>query len=173
MLEALRERLRSKEVWVVGANRYRNPDEDLPADFAERRAPYYAALGLPLDADAFIAGLQEEMRAGLSRLDARLPRNPHVRITSRRGGWITVSPLQARPDPENIEALKAEVDGDLADDEPARHAQGGRPAARLHRRARQPHGLRDARPRRAAAAAAAVPARARHQHRAAAPGRCA
>lgn len=109
VLEALRERLRSKEVWVVGANRYRNPDEDLPADFAERRAPYYDALGLPLDADAFIAGLQAEMRASLSRLDAGLPRNPHVRITNRRGGWITVSPLRARPDPESIEALKAEV----------------------------------------------------------------
>jgi TnpA family transposase len=109
VLEALRERLRSKEVWVVGADRYRNPDEDLPADFAERRMPYYEALGLPLDADRFIVDLQEEMRAGLSRLDAGLPRNPHVKITSRRGGWITVSPLQARPDPENLEALKAEV----------------------------------------------------------------
>ena len=75
VLEALRERLRSKEVWVVGADRYRNPDEDLPADFADRRAPYYEALGLPLDADMFIAGLQVEMRAGLARLDAGLPRN--------------------------------------------------------------------------------------------------
>jgi hypothetical protein len=109
VLETLRERLRSKEVWVVGADRYRNPDEDLPADFAERRAPYYEALNLPLDADAFVASLQEEMRAGLSRLDAGLPRNPQVRITSRRGGWIKVSPLRARPDPESIEALKAEV----------------------------------------------------------------
>jgi TnpA family transposase len=109
VLETLRERLRSKEIWVVGADRYRNPDEDLPADFAERRTPYYEALGLPLDADAFVAGLQDELRAGLSRLDAGLPRNPRVRITSRRGGWITVSPLQARPKPESIEALKAEV----------------------------------------------------------------
>jgi hypothetical protein len=109
VLEALRERLRCKEVWVVGADRYRNPDEDLPADFAARRAPYYAALGLPRDADAFIAGLREEMRAGLARLDAGLPHDPHVRVTSRRGGWITVSPLQARPDPENLVALKAEV----------------------------------------------------------------
>ena len=38
VLQTLRERLRCKEVWVVGANRFRNPDEDLPADFAERRA---------------------------------------------------------------------------------------------------------------------------------------
>jgi len=33
VLQALREKLRCKEIWVVGANRYRNPEEDLPADF--------------------------------------------------------------------------------------------------------------------------------------------
>ncbi len=31
MLQTLRKRLRCKEIWVAGANRYRNPDEDLPA----------------------------------------------------------------------------------------------------------------------------------------------
>src|ERR1019366_595429 len=62
VLEALREKLRCKEVWVVGANRYRNPDDDLPADFEARRAPYYQALKLPLEADRFIADLQAEMR---------------------------------------------------------------------------------------------------------------
>src|SRR6202790_2075724 len=52
VLEALREQLRCKEIWVVGANRYRNPDEDLPADFEVERASYYAALKLPLEADS-------------------------------------------------------------------------------------------------------------------------
>ena len=41
LLQALRDRLRCKEIWVVGANRYRNPDEDLPADFETSRTPYY------------------------------------------------------------------------------------------------------------------------------------
>ena len=74
-LEALREQLLYKEVWVAGADRYRNPDEDLPADFDARRDEHYAALSLPRNADAFIAGLQEDMRAALSRLDCDLPRN--------------------------------------------------------------------------------------------------
>ena len=39
--QALRERLRCKEIWVVGADRWRNPDEDLPADFEARRAEHY------------------------------------------------------------------------------------------------------------------------------------
>jgi hypothetical protein len=34
VLAALREKLRFKEVWVFGAGRYRNPDEDLPAIIA-------------------------------------------------------------------------------------------------------------------------------------------
>jgi hypothetical protein len=109
VLEALRERLRSKEVWVVGANRYRNPDEDLPADFAGQRLLYYNALKLPIDANRFTADLREEMHAALAMLDAGYKRNPHVKITGKSGGWITLSPLVARPDPENLEALKAEI----------------------------------------------------------------
>ena len=42
-------------MWVAGADRYRNPDDDVPADFAARRDEHYAALDLPRDAGAFIA----------------------------------------------------------------------------------------------------------------------
>ena len=58
---------------MVGANRYRNPDDDVPADFEAQRAPYYQALKLPLEADRFIADLQAEMREALQTLDAGLP----------------------------------------------------------------------------------------------------
>jgi hypothetical protein len=47
VLEGLRERLRCKEIWVAGANRYRNPEKDLPADFDTARSQYYLALRLP------------------------------------------------------------------------------------------------------------------------------
>lgn len=40
VLQALRERLRCKEVWIDGANRYRNPDQDVPQDFTDKRAEY-------------------------------------------------------------------------------------------------------------------------------------
>ena len=86
VLEALREQLRCKEIWVVGANRYRNPDEDLPADFEEKREEYYKALELPLDAERFIGQLQDEMREALHTLDAGLQNNPGVRIGPKRGG---------------------------------------------------------------------------------------
>lgn len=54
VLEALREQLRCKEIWVVGANWYRNPDEDLPADFEANRDEYYKALNLLFDADRYL-----------------------------------------------------------------------------------------------------------------------
>jgi hypothetical protein len=44
VLKALRERLCCKEIWVVGANRYRNPDDDLPTDFETKRQIYFQAL---------------------------------------------------------------------------------------------------------------------------------
>ena len=109
VLEALREQLRCKEIWVVGANRYRNPDEDLPVDFDQQRIPYYQALNLPLGPDRFIADLQAEMREALQTLDVALPNNPHVRISRKRGGWITLTPLEAQIEPPNLTALKAEI----------------------------------------------------------------
>ena len=76
VLETLREQLRCKEIWVVGANRYRNPDDDLPADFDSRRPRYYAALGQPLDGETFIRDLQAQMRRELAELDRTLPKIP-------------------------------------------------------------------------------------------------
>jgi hypothetical protein len=55
VLHTLREKLRCKDLWIEGAQHYRHPDEDLPADFAAQRTEYYAAIKAPLDAEVFIA----------------------------------------------------------------------------------------------------------------------
>jgi TnpA family transposase len=111
VLEAVRERVRCKEVWVPGADRYRNPDDDLPADFAARREAYYQALGQPVEADAFLAGLQREMTAALAGLDRDLPTNQDVRLVRRPDGpgRIRLSPLAALAEPPNLVRLKREV----------------------------------------------------------------
>lgn len=54
VLQSLRTRLRCKEIWIEGANRYRNPDEDLPQDFEENKEEYFQALKAPLDVEPFI-----------------------------------------------------------------------------------------------------------------------
>jgi Tn3 transposase DDE domain len=107
VLRELRERLRRKEIWVVGADRYRNPDEDLPADFDVKRDRYYAELGQPRDVEVFIADLQQTMRAALDTLDRGLPRNPSVKI--QPNGRIVVSPLVALPEPVRLVDLKGEL----------------------------------------------------------------
>jgi len=109
VLQALREQLRCKEIWVVGADRYRNPDEDVPIDFETQRPAYYAALHLSPQADAFICSLQAEIRDELVALERTLPRNPDVRILPKAGGWIQLSPLTPQPEPANLLALKAEI----------------------------------------------------------------
>src|SRR3546814_7189823 len=61
VLAQLRDRIRSKEIWVVGADRYRNPDDDLPKDFDARREAYYTGLNLTADARAFSSAIREEL----------------------------------------------------------------------------------------------------------------
>jgi TnpA family transposase len=105
----LRERLRCKEIWVVGADRWRNPDEDLPADFESRRAEHYRELRKPLDAGAFTGPLREEMRAELAALEAALPAAGWLQIAARPAGAIKLTPLEAAPEPRNLRRLKGEV----------------------------------------------------------------
>jgi hypothetical protein len=109
VLQALRERLRCKEIWVEGADRYRNPDEDLPADFEARRDIYYIALGQPLDVERFVAPLREDLREGLATLDARLPANPKVHLRATGKHPLVVTPLEAQPEPPQLQTLKSEV----------------------------------------------------------------
>lgn len=112
VLKALREQLRCREIWVVGSRRYRDPEEDLPQDFEERKAAYYEGLGIPLDAKAFTAALREELTRLLEALDKGMPTNPKVKIVykNKKGGYrISISPLEPKPDPENLAILKQEV----------------------------------------------------------------
>jgi len=110
VLQALREKVRVREIWIVGANRYRNPDDDLPTDFGQKRATYYEALHQPTEADTFIERIKEEMRKGLRSLDAAMPRmSDKVRLLPNRKKPISITPLEAQPEPRNLLSLKQEV----------------------------------------------------------------
>jgi TnpA family transposase len=109
VLSSLRDHLRNKSIWVVGANHYRNPDEDLPTDFEEKRDTYYQALGMPLLAKTFTDQLQQEMHNALRMLDKNLPNNDKVKIKDRNGGFLSITPLKAQPEPRNLTHLKAEI----------------------------------------------------------------
>ena len=96
VLLAVRERLRSKELWIEDADRHRNPDKDMPRDFAEARDAYYEALTLPREAESFVGRLRDELGAALSGRDCGLRRSEYVRILKKAGLWISLSPLQRK-----------------------------------------------------------------------------
>src|SRR2546428_1787869 len=108
VLHALRDQRRCKEIGGVGAARSRNPDEDVPPDFAVQRPTYYAALTLPSQAAAVPQQVQPEMRDALAAGDRTLPRNADVEIFPKAKGWLTLSPLAPQPEPRNWLALKME-----------------------------------------------------------------
>ena len=103
VLQGLRDQLRSKEIWVVGADRHRNPDEDTPADYREKRVEYYQALDLPLDADEFIKQIQQEMTQALKQFHDGLLTNPHVTVSP--SGRIGVKKLEKKTQTANLTYL--------------------------------------------------------------------
>jgi hypothetical protein len=98
-----------KEIWIVGANRYRNPDEDLPTDFDQHRQNYYQALTLPEDVETFISDLQQKMVEGLEKLDKGMPKNRDVTIIGKAQGLIRLRPIDPAPEPNNLKQLKGEI----------------------------------------------------------------
>nr|WP_245596826.1 Tn3 family transposase [Shimazuella kribbensis] len=109
VLHALKDKLKCREIWVTGADRYRNPDHHLPSDFLKRREEHYAVLKLPLNVEEKITELQEEMHEKLTMLDQGLPKNEKVSISEYRGGWISVADSDVQPEPKRLAYLKQEI----------------------------------------------------------------
>lgn len=108
-LEALRERLRCREIWVVGAERFGNPDTDLPPDFEANRATYYEVLNQPTDPEVFVDRLRKALSDALAELDATLPDNAKVEVHERPRNRISISPYPPLPEPPQLRRLKAEL----------------------------------------------------------------
>jgi len=131
--QALREQLRCKEVWVVGADSWRNPEQDLPADFEQRREENYRELRKPLDPSVFIEQMRAEMTTALGELESALPGLEWVEVTDRAAGPIRLTKHEAAPEPVNLRRLKAEVGRrwgtvaliDLAEGDGAAHRMPG------------------------------------------------
>lgn len=109
VLQSLKNKLRSREIWVEGAHRYGNPDNDLPPDFETRREEYYQRLNLPLDAETFTQQLQDRLHQALANFDQSLPKNPDVEILDWGKGLIKLAKMPAQPEPVNLAALKSDI----------------------------------------------------------------
>jgi TnpA family transposase len=109
VLEELREKLRCKAIWIEGAYRYRDPDEDLPHDFNSCREYYYQTLNLPIDAAEFITLLKENVSQNLQSLNDNLLTNKKVKIVDKDGGRIKISPSEPQAEPKNIKELQRAI----------------------------------------------------------------
>ena len=110
VLQTLREKLRTKEIWIEGAKRYCDPDQDLPADFDARKEHYFDLLKQPLDTAQFVQSLRDDLRGALQAFDQGLPTNKDVKLKSRGGKTrISLRPLGPQVDPVALEDLKAEL----------------------------------------------------------------
>ncbi|GAA0667111.1 hypothetical protein GCM10009535_53670 [Streptomyces thermocarboxydovorans] len=77
------------------------------------RDVHYAAIRQPQDPEVFITALQGRLRASLDRLETALVQDTTggVSITRRHGEpWIKVSPQPKLEEPENLVAVKAEME---------------------------------------------------------------
>jgi hypothetical protein len=83
VLVALRDTLRRREIYVRGAHRWRDPDDNLPGDFDTTREVHYAAIRQPTDSTALITGLRDRMTIALAGLDTALVNEPGTWPRSR------------------------------------------------------------------------------------------
>src|SRR5699024_168267 len=74
-LQALRKKLRCKEIWIVGADRYRNSDQNLLQDFEERRQENYGPHKQCLEREVTIEKVKQEIKQALEKLDKGLHKN--------------------------------------------------------------------------------------------------
>ena len=111
VLGALRDAVRRREIWVVGAKMWRDPETDLPADFDLHRDVHYTAIAQPTDPTEFVAGLRTRMDASLARFaEALKAGTAGVKIGTRKGQvWMSVAKRTAQPAPTNLGAIKDEV----------------------------------------------------------------
>jgi TnpA family transposase len=106
LLKKLGDRIKCREIWVPDAFKHRNPDEDLPKTFEDNPTPYFDALNLPIDVNLFINSLKTKLKDALTALDKNLPSNDRVRILSKKGGRIVVSPLTPQQESKTIARIK-------------------------------------------------------------------
>ena len=110
MLLALRDALRSGDVWVPGSRRYCDPAAYLltPSKWADHRVEFCRLVGKPAGATTGLAQVEDELHTALCELEPTLAKGDGpVRLDA--DGDLVISPLSAEDIPAEAVALKAEL----------------------------------------------------------------
>ena len=73
-LQALRDAVRRREIWVEGARAWRNPDTDLPVDFDLHRDVHYTAIAQPTDPTEFVTAPRSRVDTWVTSTRGRIAR---------------------------------------------------------------------------------------------------
>ena len=109
-LLALRDGLRTGDVFVPGSRRYADPAAYLltPGKWADHRVEFCRLVGKPADAATGLAEVEKELHTALGELEQTLAEDDgQVRLDD--AGDLVISPLSAEDVPAEAVALKAEL----------------------------------------------------------------
>lgn len=109
VLRNLREKLKTKEVWLSSGYKYRDPDKDLPQDFDVKRDYYYGSLKQGQDPKRFINKIKRKLQQSLKQLNSHLPKSKKVAILKKPAGYIRVAKLKEKEPLEQVEKIKQEI----------------------------------------------------------------
>jgi len=109
VLRNLRDKLRVKEIWIEGAYQYRDPEEDMPKDFNQKKEYYISLLKKPKSAKNFIQNLKQLLNKNLTSFNKELPKNTTVSVLKKPLGHIKVAKLVEQPPPPQLESIKQEI----------------------------------------------------------------
>jgi TnpA family transposase len=110
VLLALRDRLRTGDVFVPGSRRYSDPAAYLltPSKWADHRVEFCRLVGKPADAAVGLSEVEDELHTALGELEQTLTDGDGpVRLDEE--GDLVISPLAAEDIPAEAVALKAEL----------------------------------------------------------------
>ena len=109
VLQKLEKALRNKEVWVEGSYRYRNPDEDLPADWSQCWVGYCDKHRIPETVDEFLNPIKQELASALRKANAFFSQKQDVYIYypgNGDNGLFRIPRIEKGPDHPIIEDIK-------------------------------------------------------------------
>lgn len=114
LLTTLNERLKSGDVTVSYSRRWTDFEEYLiPRSlWAARRIAHYANLSLPVDADSYLAGLNDHLKAVTEEVDKRVPQNQALTIDAEKGEFHLAA-LKAADKPDAVRILKHLIESKL------------------------------------------------------------
>jgi TnpA family transposase len=109
VLQNLRGKLKCREIWVEKAQKYRNPEEDLPKDFDTNKQFYFDLLKMESTPEEFINYLKEQLNSHLHQFNKYIGDSKDVKIFQVPRGHIYVPKLKPQVEPSFIKQIKKEV----------------------------------------------------------------